>query len=214
MPSREAPPTESVWDYPRPPALRRDTRQIVVACGGEIIADTTNALMTLETNHPPVFYESPNDCEPSPATHGASGKAAPTTGTSWSDQASVPLPPGATRNPGRPMRNLSTTSPSMRGESTAALLTGKRCRRRWATSTEAGSHLRSGGRSREAPTLLISPSPSPAPRAQAVTAVRPRSPVRDRGCWATRLSGRYRVPGREPEASAPRWCRAARRRPR
>ncbi|MGW1728082.1 DUF427 domain-containing protein [Streptomyces sp. NPDC002306] len=61
MPSHETPPAESVWDYPRPPALRRDPRRIVVECDGETIADTAAALKILETSHPPVFYVPPGD---------------------------------------------------------------------------------------------------------------------------------------------------------
>ena len=47
---------ESVWDYPRPPAMEPDRRPVVVECGGERIAETTRALRVLETSHPPVFY--------------------------------------------------------------------------------------------------------------------------------------------------------------
>ncbi|MET8584159.1 DUF427 domain-containing protein [Streptomyces collinus] len=56
MSSYETTPMESVWDYPRPPALRRDPRQIVVECAGEVLARTTGALKIMETSHPPVFY--------------------------------------------------------------------------------------------------------------------------------------------------------------
>ncbi len=51
-----APDHESVWDYPRPPALVRDARHIVVEFAGVEIADTTRALRILETSHPPTFY--------------------------------------------------------------------------------------------------------------------------------------------------------------
>lgn len=61
VPSHQTAPGESVWDYPRPPALRRDARRVVVECGGEIVADTTGALKILETSHPPVFYVPPAD---------------------------------------------------------------------------------------------------------------------------------------------------------
>ena len=47
---------ESVWDYPRPPALVPEARRIVVTFGGVTIADTTRALRILETSHPPTFY--------------------------------------------------------------------------------------------------------------------------------------------------------------
>jgi uncharacterized protein (DUF427 family) len=47
---------ESVWDYPRPPAVERDDRLIQVVFGGVRVADTTTALRVLETSHPPTFY--------------------------------------------------------------------------------------------------------------------------------------------------------------
>lgn len=47
---------ESVWDYPRPPALEADTRQVTVKFAGETIASTTGAYRVLETSHPPSFY--------------------------------------------------------------------------------------------------------------------------------------------------------------
>jgi uncharacterized protein (DUF427 family) len=47
---------ESVWDYPRPPALVPDTRLVRVELGGVVIAETTAALRVLETSHPPTFY--------------------------------------------------------------------------------------------------------------------------------------------------------------
>ena len=47
---------ESVWDYPRPPALVRDERRVVVTFAGVTIADTSRAVRILETSHPPTFY--------------------------------------------------------------------------------------------------------------------------------------------------------------
>ncbi|MFF0203830.1 DUF427 domain-containing protein [Streptomyces sp. NPDC005017] len=52
---------ESVWDYPRPPAVEPDRRPVRVECGGHVIAETTHALRVLETSHPPVFYLPPED---------------------------------------------------------------------------------------------------------------------------------------------------------
>ncbi len=47
---------ESVWDYPRPPRIERDSREIiVVACGIEI-ARTQSAMRVVETASPPTFY--------------------------------------------------------------------------------------------------------------------------------------------------------------
>ena len=52
---------ESVWDFPRPPRIERDARQIVIRVGGTVIADTTAAFRVLETASPPTFYLSPSD---------------------------------------------------------------------------------------------------------------------------------------------------------
>jgi len=48
--------TESVWDYPRPPALDPVTEDIEVTFGGEVIARTDRAFRVLETSHPPTYY--------------------------------------------------------------------------------------------------------------------------------------------------------------
>ena len=50
---------ESVWDYPRPPALQPVADEIVVELGGREIARTTSAYRVLETSHPPVYYLPP-----------------------------------------------------------------------------------------------------------------------------------------------------------
>jgi uncharacterized protein (DUF427 family) len=47
---------ESVWDYPRPPALAADTREVVIRWGMREIARTRQAVRVLETAHPPSFY--------------------------------------------------------------------------------------------------------------------------------------------------------------
>lgn len=47
---------ESVWDYPRPPRLVPDAREIVVRAGEMEIARTRRALRMLETASPPTFY--------------------------------------------------------------------------------------------------------------------------------------------------------------
>jgi uncharacterized protein (DUF427 family) len=53
--------TESVWDYPRPPALEPCTRRVRIELGGITIVDSTNALRILETSHPPSIYVPPQD---------------------------------------------------------------------------------------------------------------------------------------------------------
>ena len=47
---------ESVWDYPRPPRIEIDPREVVVVLGGIEIARTRRALRVLETASPPTFY--------------------------------------------------------------------------------------------------------------------------------------------------------------
>jgi len=52
---------ESVWDYPRPPAIKPDPRRVRVEFAGVVIADTMRAVRILETSHPPSFYIPPAD---------------------------------------------------------------------------------------------------------------------------------------------------------
>jgi len=47
---------ESVWDYPRPPRVERSGEHVVVRLGGQVVADTREAVRVLETSHPPVYY--------------------------------------------------------------------------------------------------------------------------------------------------------------
>ncbi len=55
------PSQESVWDYPRPPSIVRDAREITVRCGEIEIARTSAALRVLETASPPTVYLPPGD---------------------------------------------------------------------------------------------------------------------------------------------------------
>jgi uncharacterized protein (DUF427 family) len=47
---------ESVWDYPRPPVIVSDSREVVIKWGELEVARTSAALRVLETSHPPSFY--------------------------------------------------------------------------------------------------------------------------------------------------------------
>ncbi len=47
---------ESVWDYPRPPAIKHDNRNIIIGERDNIIAKSCNSLRILETAGPPTFY--------------------------------------------------------------------------------------------------------------------------------------------------------------
>ena len=53
--------TESVWDYPRPPAVEPCAARVRVELGGVTLADSTRALRVLETSHPPTIYVPPED---------------------------------------------------------------------------------------------------------------------------------------------------------
>lgn len=54
---------ESVWDYPRPPAVVAATKQVRVEVDGITIAETSRAQRVLETSHPPVYYLPPEDIQ-------------------------------------------------------------------------------------------------------------------------------------------------------
>jgi len=51
-----APGQESVWDYPRPPAVVPSPEHVVVRLGTTLVADTRRAVRVLETSHPPTYY--------------------------------------------------------------------------------------------------------------------------------------------------------------
>lgn len=52
---------ESVWDYPRPPAVVPCTRRVRVELAGRVVADSSSALRVLETASPPTIYVPPAD---------------------------------------------------------------------------------------------------------------------------------------------------------
>ena len=47
---------ESVWDYPRPPAVEPCRRRVRIEHDGAVIADSNRALRVLETASPPTIY--------------------------------------------------------------------------------------------------------------------------------------------------------------
>lgn len=55
-PDPAGPGQESVWDYPRPPALDPVGSEVVVEFAGEVVARTTRSIRVLETSHPPGYY--------------------------------------------------------------------------------------------------------------------------------------------------------------
>jgi uncharacterized protein (DUF427 family) len=54
---------ESVWDYPRPPKLMPDTRQVEVFTADQRIASSQSCYRVLETASPPTFYIPPADID-------------------------------------------------------------------------------------------------------------------------------------------------------
>ncbi len=58
---KPAPGQESVWDYPRPPAVRACNKIVKIVLDGEVLAETNHALCVLETSHPPTYYLPPED---------------------------------------------------------------------------------------------------------------------------------------------------------
>jgi uncharacterized protein (DUF427 family) len=54
---------ESVWDYPRPPRLERETRTVRVEFGGHTLAHTNAAQRICETASPPTYYIPPADVD-------------------------------------------------------------------------------------------------------------------------------------------------------
>lgn len=55
---------ESVWDYPRPPAIRKVPQSLRVEHGGQGVARTERGMAVLETSHPPVYMIPMQDCRP------------------------------------------------------------------------------------------------------------------------------------------------------
>jgi len=51
-----APGQESVWDYPRPPRIEAEPREVIVRVGDVEVARTRRALRVLETASPPTVY--------------------------------------------------------------------------------------------------------------------------------------------------------------
>jgi uncharacterized protein (DUF427 family) len=84
---------ESVWDYPRPPAIVPDARRIEVRDpAGGLVARTTRSIRVLETSHPPAFYLPPEAI--------VDGALVPTAGSShceWKGRAAYLALPGRGR---------------------------------------------------------------------------------------------------------------------
>lgn len=55
-PEPTGPGEESVWSYPRPPALEPVAKRIRIVFNGFVVADSVGAFRVLETSHPPTYY--------------------------------------------------------------------------------------------------------------------------------------------------------------
>lgn len=55
---------ESVWDFPRPPQVVAEPREVRVRWGTLEVARTEHAVKVLETSHPPCFYLPWADVQP------------------------------------------------------------------------------------------------------------------------------------------------------
>lgn len=80
---------ESVWDYPRPPAVRADGREIQVVGQTGLIASTTTSVRVMETSLPPSFYLPPDSIEAG-ALQVASGRSH----CEWKGEAEYVCEPG------------------------------------------------------------------------------------------------------------------------
>lgn len=56
VPQTPGPGQESVWDYPRPPALQRFDGEISITFAGVEVCRTDHAWLVKETSHPPTYY--------------------------------------------------------------------------------------------------------------------------------------------------------------
>jgi len=62
-PEPAGPGTESVWDYPRPPALVRCEARVLIVLNDAPLVDSIHAMRVLETTHPPTFYIPASDVD-------------------------------------------------------------------------------------------------------------------------------------------------------
>lgn len=82
VPEKPGPGQESVWDYPRPPALVSARERVEIHLGGVLVAAADEVWKVLETSHPPTYYL--------PREAFAAGTLRPTSGSShceWKGQA-------------------------------------------------------------------------------------------------------------------------------
>ena len=100
---------ESVWDYPRPPALVQDSREVIVCLNGIELARSTRTLRVLETASPPTFYVPPDDVRTSFFHQGSGSSFCEWKGqaTYWDVQVADTLEPGLAWSYDRPFAESS-----------------------------------------------------------------------------------------------------------
>ena len=64
VPDPAGPGQESVWNFPRPSIAQPLTAHVRIVLGGKTIAETRQAIRTIETSHPPTYYIPPSDIAP------------------------------------------------------------------------------------------------------------------------------------------------------
>ena len=52
---------ESVWDYPRPPAIEASAHHVTVTIADVLVAESRRPIRVLETSQPPTYYFPPDD---------------------------------------------------------------------------------------------------------------------------------------------------------
>jgi uncharacterized protein (DUF427 family) len=73
---------ESVWDYPRPPAVVPTDERVRIVHAGHVVADTRRAVRVLETSQPPGYYLPADDVDASVLRPSATS-----TGCEWKGRA-------------------------------------------------------------------------------------------------------------------------------
>ncbi|MEA1072960.1 DUF427 domain-containing protein [Sphingomonas sp. LY160] len=63
-PDRVAPGQRSVWDFPRPAVAEPCDARVRIEHRGQVVADSSASVVTLETSHPPSYYIPPHDIAP------------------------------------------------------------------------------------------------------------------------------------------------------
>ena len=143
---------ESVWDYPRPPAIVVDQRRVEVRLGNLIIADSQQSYRILETASPPTFYIPPHSVrmqllEPFPGSSECEWKGMAQYWTLKVPQRSRSRSRGAIRIPTHRLKRSQVISLSIRPWWNA-LLTASEYDRNRVNFMAAGLRARSSGHSR------------------------------------------------------------------